>query len=622
MRKCMIFAAFMLLLCMNARSQVTPVLPVKGTWINLVYQDVRNKYTNPAGTDNTDPAMWRQKVKELSEMGIEYLVFMAVANEGKAFYPSQLMPHAYAEGNESPVDAIMNKAADLGMKVFLSTGWAKDQDDNLRDPAIKQRQKDIMKELAALYKDNKAFYGWYLPVEDCLCPILSEHAVLAVNDLSACATSLAPGKKIMISPYGIVDSAFDDPAYAQQLAKLKVDIIAYQDEVGCVREPFPLPRLRRNWERLRAIHDKLDIALWANCETFTWEEATNDRTSALIPAAYPRYLAQQAAASAAGVENIISFIVCGLMDKPASPYPLGQPVCSNKAYTDYMAWKRGDKYWSLLASSFMGELHGGIAARADDMVLAKLLDKEQAEENDMAYKDMKQQLDQLNERLQETLSNKSQNLKQLNEELIKTRATLDKRAEELDNQENELKMLKIEFAQKEEMLAQLQARLEEKEKEVEEIHRKISDALLGFADKGLSIERKNGKVYVSMEEKLLFASGSWTVSKEGEDALREIATVLANNPEIDVMVEGHTDNVPMNGKNQVKDNWDLSVMRASAITKILLKNGKISPKRIIPSGRGEYCPIVDNSTKESRAKNRRTEIILTPKFEELIDIIK
>ena len=381
MRKCMIFAAFMLLLCMNARSQVTPILPVKGTWINLVYQDVRNKYTNPADTDNTDPAMWRQKVKELSEMGIEYLVFMAVANEGKAFYPSQLMPHAYAEGNESPVDAIMDKAADLGMKVFLSTGWAKNQDDNLRDPAIKQRQKDIMKELAALYKDNKAFYGWYLPVEDCLCPILSEHAVLAVNDLSACATSLAPGKKIMISPYGIVDSAFDDPAYAQQLAKLKVDIIAYQDEVGCVREPFPLPRLRRNWEQLRAIHDKLDIALWANCETFTWEEATNDRTSALIPAAYPRYLAQQAAASAAGVENIISFIVCGLMDKPASPYPLGQPVCSNKAYTDYMAWKRGDKYWSLLASSFMGELHGGIAARADDMVLAKLLDKEQAEED-------------------------------------------------------------------------------------------------------------------------------------------------------------------------------------------------------------------------------------------------
>lgn len=381
MKRYMIFVAFMLLFSLDSWTQNTSILPVKGTWINLVYQDVRNKYTNPVHIDNTNPELWRQKVKELSEMGIEYLVFMAVANEGKAFYPSRLMPLAYNEENESPVDAIMDEAADLGMKVFLSTGWAKNQDDNLRDPAIKQRQKDIMKELAALYKDNAAFYGWYLPVEDCLCPILSENAVTAVNDLSTCATSLVPGKKIMISPYGMVDSDFDNPAYARQLAKLKVDIIAYQDEVGCVREPFPLSRLRLNWKKLRAIHDRLDIALWANCETFTWEEATNDRASALIPAAYPRYLAQQVAASAAGVENIISFVVCGLIDKPASSYPLGQPIFSNKAYMDYMSWKKGDDYWNLLALSFKGELHSNIKAQTDDLVLSKLMDEEQAEEN-------------------------------------------------------------------------------------------------------------------------------------------------------------------------------------------------------------------------------------------------
>ena len=381
MKRYMIFVAFMLLFSLDSWTQNTSILPVKGTWINLVYQDVRNKYTNPVHIDNTNPELWRQKVKELSEMGIEYLVFMAVANEGKAFYPSRLMPPAYNEENESPVDAIMDEAADLGMKVFLSTGWAKNQDDNLRDSAIKQRQKDIMKELAALYKDNAAFYGWYLPVEDCLCPILSENAVTAVNDLSTCATSLVTGKKIMISPYGMVDSDFDNPAYARQLAKLKVDIIAYQDEVGCVREPFPLSRLRLNWKKLRAIHDRLDIALWANCETFTWEEATNDRASALIPAAYPRYLAQQVAASAAGVENIISFVVCGLIDKPASSYPLGQPIFSNKAYMDYMSWKKGDDYWNLLALSFKGELHSNIKAQTDDLVLSKLMDEEQAEEN-------------------------------------------------------------------------------------------------------------------------------------------------------------------------------------------------------------------------------------------------
>ncbi len=209
------------------------------------------------------------------------------------------MPWAYSADRKSPVDAIMDAAAKRNMKVFMSTGWAKDQDDNLRDPAIKQRQLAMMKELADLYGQHPALYGWYLPVEDCLCPIISEHAVLAVNALTMRARALTPDKKILISPYGIVNSDFDSPEYEKQLAKLKVDIIAYQDEVGCVREEFPLVRLKENWKKLRAIHDRLHIALWANCETFTWENELNDRTSALIPAAYSRLLSQQAAASAA-----------------------------------------------------------------------------------------------------------------------------------------------------------------------------------------------------------------------------------------------------------------------------------------------------------------------------------
>ena len=112
---------------------VSEVKPITGTWINLAYQDVRNKYTNLQYFDNTDPRMWEQKVKELSDMGMEYLVFMAVANEGEAYYPSNLMPWAYSENRKSPVDAIMDAAARLGMKVFMSIGWAKDQDDYLRD---------------------------------------------------------------------------------------------------------------------------------------------------------------------------------------------------------------------------------------------------------------------------------------------------------------------------------------------------------------------------------------------------------------------------------------------------------------------------------------------------------
>ena len=161
------------------------VLPITGTFINLAYQDVRNLYTNPPYIDNTDPQMWEVKIREMKEMGMEYLVFMAVANEGRAYYPSGLMPWQYPSWRKSPVDAIMDTAAELGMKVFMSTGWAKDQDDNLRIPAIKQRQMEMMAELAAIYGGHPAFYGWYLPVEDCMGPVLTDYAVDAVNALTA-----------------------------------------------------------------------------------------------------------------------------------------------------------------------------------------------------------------------------------------------------------------------------------------------------------------------------------------------------------------------------------------------------------------------------------------------------
>ena len=284
------------------------VKPVTGSWINLAYKDVRNKYTNPQSFDNMDPKLWEAKVRELSAMGIEYLVFMEVANEGKSYYPSQIMPWWYNKDKKSPVDAILDEAAKHNMKVFMSSGWAKDQDDNLLDPAIKERQLRIMEELASL---------------------------------------------------------------------------AYQDEVGCVRDQFTLPRLKKNWQRLRDIHNRLNIEMWANCETFTWEEGTNDRTSALIPAAYPRLLSQQVAASAAGVDKIISFMFYGIIENPESKYQLGQPVWSNKVYTDYMDWKNGKEYWKLMEAAFMEKLVNGATP---EMMLGKaglqpLLDGKVAEED-------------------------------------------------------------------------------------------------------------------------------------------------------------------------------------------------------------------------------------------------
>lgn len=333
---------FALALCIASAATLTwgrEVKPVTGTFINLAYQDVRNRYTNPAGVDMTSPELWAEKVAEMADMGMEYLIFMAVANDGLAFYPSRLMPHHYPEGRKSPVEAIMDAAAAHGMKVFMSTGWAENQDDNLRIPRIKQRQMDMMAELAELFGTHEAFYGWYLPVEDCLGPVLTDYAVEAVNALTERARGLTPQAKILISPYGIFNSDFSNPNYARQIGRLKVDIIAYQDEVGCVRERFPLPRLRENWRRLAEIHSSLPIEMWANCENFTWERGTNDRTSALIPAAPERFLAQLEAASDAGVERIVSFMMCGIFDREGSSYALGQPDLAVRAANEYALWE-------------------------------------------------------------------------------------------------------------------------------------------------------------------------------------------------------------------------------------------------------------------------------------------
>ena len=207
-------------------------------------------------------------------------------------------------------------------------------------------------------------------------------------------------------------------------------------------------------------------------------------------------------------------------------------------------------------------------------------------------------------------------------ELLKKENELKKLEAELQNKKNNLDSLASQMQLKEKRLNELQAILDNKDKQVNDIKAKITDALLGFKDKGLSIYTRNGKVYVSMEEKLLFASGSWNIAEDGKVALKNVEKVLEANIDINVTIEGHTDNVPFKGNGQVKDNWDLSVMRATAIVRILLENGKIEGNRVIASGRSEFVPINDNDSKETRSKNRRTEIILTPKLDEIFKVLE
>lgn len=169
---------------------------------------------------------------------------------------------------------------------------------------------------------------------------------------------------------------------------------------------------------------------------------------------------------------------------------------------------------------------------------------------------------------------------------------------------------------------ELEAMLRNREEAINNIRSKVTDALTGFNGKGLSISIKDGKVYVSMEDKLLFRSGSFEIDPKGAQAVRDLSDVLAQNPDINVMVEGHTDDVPYRPNGQLRDNLDLSAKRATTVVRLLLENKAIEPSRIIAAGRGESLPVATGKTAEDRAKNRRTEIILTPKLDELMQLMQ
>jgi chemotaxis protein MotB len=171
-------------------------------------------------------------------------------------------------------------------------------------------------------------------------------------------------------------------------------------------------------------------------------------------------------------------------------------------------------------------------------------------------------------------------------------------------------------------IAELEQTIEARDKALNDIRHQVEQALLGFDGKGLTISRRDGKVYVSMADKLLFRSGSFDIDPEGAKAVRQLAEVLANNPDIEIMVEGHTDNVPYRSSGQLRDNLDLSVKRATTVTRLLLENSKINPLRVVSAGRGEYMPLDATDSSEARAKNRRTEIILSPKLDKLLELTK
>ncbi len=203
---------------------------------------------------------------------------------------------------------------------------------------------------------------------------------------------------------------------------------------------------------------------------------------------------------------------------------------------------------------------------------------------------------------------------ELNRKLL---TQLEEKERALAAEEARLSKLQNDLRERSQRVEELEGIIAAKDAKMSALKNAISAALTNFEGNGLTVEQRDGKVYVSMENKLLFESGSWAVNSRGREAVVALGRVLAENTEIAVLIEGHTDNVPYGGSGNIKNNWDLSTKRATAIVGILTENSGIPKDNLTAAGRGEYAPLSSNATSDGRAKNRRIEVILTPKLDEI-----
>lgn len=255
--------------------------------------------------------------------------------------------------------------------------------------------------------------------------------------------------------------------------------------------------------------------------------------------------------------------------------------------------------------------------------LQKLYDKTLAERDKLQndYTATKNNLDNLKASYAALEQNSSSALEantKKNRELL---AQLEAKEQLLATESSRLEQLKKQLEARSNRVQELESLIASKDASMRQLKDAISAALTNFEGKGLTVEQRDGKVYISMENKLLFSSGSWAVGSEGRQAVKQLGQVLAENPDIAILIEGHTDNVPYGGNGPIKDNWDLSTKRATAIVNILKENKSIDPQNLTAAGRGEFAPIATNSTSEGKAKNRRIEVILTPKLDEITKLL-
>lgn len=245
------------------------------------------------------------------------------------------------------------------------------------------------------------------------------------------------------------------------------------------------------------------------------------------------------------------------------------------------------------------------------------------------YNELSDTYDLLTSKNSRYMADKAKETKKLLEQLEHAQAALFEKENELNNlsnslgvKEEELKLAEQELSARSIRVTELETIINRKDSMVTALKKSISKALIGLEGEGLTIEKRNGKVYISLEEDLLFASGKYVVNSGGVTALNKLATALSTQTDLEILVEGHTDNIPLSGKGLVKDNWDLSVMRATNVVKVLTKNQSLNPLQLTAAGRAEFVPIASNETKQGRSSNRRIEMILSPNLDDLFDLLE
>lgn len=242
------------------------------------------------------------------------------------------------------------------------------------------------------------------------------------------------------------------------------------------------------------------------------------------------------------------------------------------------------------------------------------------------YNDLMQNSSALNDspesaKLLQNLQQLHQQLQDREDALVRAERELAVKKQGLETASANLRAVEAELEGRNKRLFELERALTEKDSLMNALRTTVANALTDFGSDELAVHIKNGKVYVSMEEKLLFSSGSYQVSNIGVGALKKIAAVLEQKLDINVLVEGHTDNVPYKS-TVLLDNWDLSVKRATSVTRIILQNSSINASRVTAAGRSEYVPLDASKTADARRKNRRTEIILSPNLDQVFDLLQ